>query len=335
MISGRIGPFGQARTGQMPGSDRVQCPASHASVAGITNRHSGDDLVTQSSQNPLDELLRARLRIPEGADFRLKTLRWAMQAVDAVNRTMTGQAFFALRETEQVLRELDGRTGPELVRALLAMEGGTTITAHGLGNIPAEGPVVIGATHPIGTFDFISHAGALLDHRPDLKVVANRETERFLGSERIIAVDYDRKENVMSARQTLDGMQNHLRQGGALLVFGAGKVPGMRNGLLVEPPWRSGITRISAATGAPIVPASADMRNSRHYYRTRRLAGLLSGGNDDFGRMVASLRYVSELLAKLGGSYDVYYGPLQQPGTPPEELQALAEGLVPGLYRNA
>ncbi|QGX97495.1 hypothetical protein EI983_04065 [Roseovarius faecimaris] len=281
----------------------------------------------------MDELLRARLRIPEGSDIRLKLLRWTMQAVDALNRGLTGQAFFALRETRDILLELDGRTGPDLIEALLRMNGGTTITAHGLEHIPGRGAVVIGSTHPIGTFDFIAHAGALLDHRPDLKVVAGRETERFLGPERIIAVDFNRQEKVMTARQTIDGMQAHLETGGALLVFGSGKVPRMDRGLLVEPPWRTGVTRVSAACNAPIVPASADMRNSRHYYRTRRLMGLLSGGNDEFGRKVASLRYVSELIAKLGGSYAVHYGPAQPPGTAPERLKELSEGLVPGLYR--
>ena len=48
---------------------------------------------------------------------------------------------------------------------------------------------------------------------------------------------------------------------------------------------------------------------------------------------MASLRYVSELLSKLGGSYDLHYGPVQPAGTPPEVLQELAENLVPGLYR--
>ena len=281
----------------------------------------------------MDALLRARLRIEKGADLRLKALRLFMQTVDAFNRAVTGQAFFALREAEAELIYLDGRTGPDLVQALLERKGGTQIIPHGLENIPQDGAVVIGATHPIGTFDFVAHAGALFAHRPDLKVVANREAERFLGPDRIIAVDLDRKENVLSARQTRAGMQSHLLDGGALLVFGAGQVAGMKGGLLFEPPWRSGITRLSAATGAPIVPASTDMRNSRHYYRTRRIAHVLSGGNEDFARMVASLRYVSELLSKLGGRYDVYYGPVQPPGTSPSELQALAEGLVPGLYR--
>ena len=292
--------------------------------------------VNKSNQNnPLDELLRARLRIPHGANLRLAALRWVMESVDLLSRLTTKQAFFALRETEQMLIALDGKTGTDLVSALLAMKGGTQITPIGLEHVPAQGAVVIGSTHPIGTFDFIAHAGALMDHRPDLKVVAGRESERFLGPERIIAVDLDRKDKVLTARQTLEGMRAHLEDDGALLVFGSGRVPRMQDGLLVEPPWRTGITRMSATCNAPIVPASTDMRNSRHYYRTRRIAALLSGGNDEFGRRVASLRYASELFAKLGGQYDVHYGPIQPAGSPPEALQALAEGLVPGLYRPA
>lgn len=285
--------------------------------------------------SPMDELLRARLKAGENARVRLRLLRHAMEIVDVFNRTFTGQPFFALLEGERTLVELDGRTGPDLVNALLEMHGGTRIEAHGIGHIPHDGPVIIGATHPMGTFDFIAHAGALLGHRPDLKVVANREAERFLGKGRIVAVDFDKKDNVLSARQTRAGMQAHLETGGALLVFGSGRVPDMRKGRLVEPPWRTGVTRISAATGAVIVPASANLQNSRHYYRTRKIARMLSGGNDDFGRTIASLRYLSELLAKLGGHYHVHYGPVQAAGTPPEVLKALAEGLVPGLYVDA
>lgn len=283
--------------------------------------------------NPLDDLLRARLRIPVGADRRLTALRWALQSVDFVTRATTKHPFFALRETERILIELDGRKGPDLVRALLEMNGGTQITAHGLEHVPQEGPVVIASTHPIGTFDFIAHAGALMAHRPDLKVVAGREAERFLGPDLIIAVDFDRQDKVLTARQTREEMLQHVQNNGALLVFGSGRVPRMDKGLLVERPWRTGVTRVSNESGAVIVPASANMRNSRYYYRTRRLSALMSGGNDEVGRRVASLRYVSELIAKLGGAYDVFYGPQQPAGTAPEVLQDLAEGLVPGLYQ--
>ncbi|WP_145974936.1 1-acyl-sn-glycerol-3-phosphate acyltransferase [Ruegeria atlantica] len=291
-------------------------------------------MTNDKKHDPLDELLRARLRIPVGADFKLKALCQLMKGVDWISRTATGQAFFALNETERILLELDERTGHDLVRAVLAMNGGTVVKAHGLENIPASGPVIIGSTHPIGTFDFLAHAGALLDHRSDLKVVAGREAERFLGRDLIVPVDLDRQDKVLTARQTRAGMLAHLEQEGALLVFGSGRVPTLKDGLLIEPQWRTGVTRVSAESGAPIVPASANMRNSRHYYRTRRLAALLGGGNDEFGRRVASLRYVSELIAKLGGTYNVYYGPIQPAGTAPDLLKELSEGLVPGLYKS-
>ncbi|WP_282168646.1 1-acyl-sn-glycerol-3-phosphate acyltransferase [Ruegeria atlantica] len=291
-------------------------------------------MTNDKKHDPLDELLRARLRIPVGADLRLRALCQLMKGVDWISRTTTGQAFFALNETERILLELDERTGHDLVRAVLAMNGGTVVKAHGLENIPASGPVIIGSTHPIGTFDFLAHAGALLDHRSDLKVVAGREAERFLGRDLIVPVDLDRQDKVLTARQTRAGMLAHLEQEGALLVFGSGRVPTLKDGLLIEPPWRTGVTRVSAESGAPIVPASANMRNSRHYYRTRRLAALLGGGNDEFGRRVASLRYVSELISKLGGTYNVYYGPIQPAGTAPDLLKELSEGLVPGLYKS-
>ncbi|MCG7519813.1 1-acyl-sn-glycerol-3-phosphate acyltransferase [Ruegeria sp. Ofav3-42] len=291
-------------------------------------------MTNDKKHDPLDALLRARLRIPVGADLKLRALCQLMKGVDWISRTATGQAFFALNETEQILLELKERTGHELVRAVLAMNGGTVVKAHGLENIPACGPVIIGSTHPIGTFDFLAHAGALLNHRPDLKVVAGREAERFLGRDLIVPVDLDRQDKVLTARQTRAGMLAHLKEEGALLVFGSGRVPALKDGRLIEPQWRTGVTRVSAESGTPIVPASANMRNSRHYYRTRRLAALLSGGNDEVGRRVASLRYVSELIAKLGGTYDVHYGPIQPAGTAPHLLKELSEGLVPGLYKS-
>lgn len=272
--------------------------------------------------------------MPEGADLRLKMLRGIIRSIDAISRALSGAPFFAVKEAEALLIELDGRTGHALVAAMLEKNGGTEIVPRGLENVPKTGPVIIGSTHPIGTFDFIAHAGALLDHRPDLKVVANREAERFLGAECHIAVDVDRSDKVTTARKTIDAMQSHLRDGGAVLIFGSGRVPPLRDGYLKERKWRSGITRVSAMTGAPIIPASADMRNSRHFYKTYDAVHFLTRGNEYAAHMVASFRYVSELLEKLGGRYEVHYGQPLQPGLAPEEIQKAAEALVPGLYRS-
>lgn len=290
-------------------------------------------MTSPPTENPIDSLLRARLGIERGADKRLAALRGAMRGVDGVLRGLTGRAFFSAREAEQILTALEGRTGPEMIDTLMAMRGGTVVRAPGLEHIPQSGAVIVGATHPSGAFDFLAHARALMEKRPDLKVVANREAERFLGADRIIAVDLGQNKKVSNPHTTLSGMEAHVKSGGALLVFGSGKVAGMTRGQLFEPDWRMGITRISADTGTPIVPGALNVKNSIHYYRTRRAFGVLSGGNDDFGRVVASLRYVTEVVGKLGGQYDVAYGAAKAPGTDAPVLQRAAEALVPGLYR--
>jgi len=282
---------------------------------------------------PLDPVLRARLHLAEGARVRLGVIRAVLGTVDGISRGVTGKPFFALREAEDLLRQIDGVQGAALVREILRWRGGTQIDALGLGHVPPSGAVVIAATHPTGMFDFIAHAGALLSHRPDLKVVANQEVEVFLGPDILVPVQIDKGNRARSPNAVHSGMQRHLEQGGALLIFGSGRVPDRRAGKLVEPAWRSGASRISASCGAPIVPAALEACNSDYYYRLRRVAQTLKRGDDNFGAMVGSLRYMAEFLDKLGGQYVVHYGSALPPGTSPAVLKDCAEGLVPGLYQ--
>ncbi len=282
---------------------------------------------------PLDPVLRARLHLAEGARVRLGAIRTALATTDGISRLLTGKPFFALREAEDLLRQTDGVKGAELVREILRWQGGTQIEAQGLAHIPDSGAVVIAATHPTGMFDFIAHAGALLSLRPDLKVVANQEVELFLGPDILVPVRIDKANRAISAKEVHKGMQRHLGQGGALLIFGSGRVPDRRGGLLVEPEWRRGASRISADCDAPIVPAALAAHNSDYYYRLRRVAQTLRRGDENFGAMIGSLRYMAEFLEKLGGRYEVHYGTRMWPGTSPAVLKERAEGLVPGLYQ--
>ena len=279
------------------------------------------------TQRPLDAALLERLHLPADANRRLRLLRGAIATCDAISRLAFGNPFFALREIETLLERLDGASGPALIEILLAQNGGSRIVPHGLEHIPAQGPVLIAATHPTGMFDFISHAGALARHRRDLKVVANRETERFLGPEMMIAVDIDQKNRATSARATHLAMKEHLEQDGALLIFGSGRVSNRQNGRLVEPAWRNGTSHLSKTCGTPVIPAALNARNSSYYYRLRRVAQFLSGGDDNIGAMVGSLRYPAELLGQLGGEYEVHYGAPLAPGTEAGVLKSHAEGL--------
>ncbi len=283
-------------------------------------------------KHPLNASLRTRLHLPQDARLRLALLRMGLSGVDGLSRLVTGKPFFALRETETLLRQLDGKHGLALVKALLGKNGGTGITAHGIENIPKTGPVIIASTHPTGMFDYLAHAAVLLDQRPDLRVVANRETELFLGADLIVGVKIDKQNRALSARKSHAEMNTHLQNGGALLIFGSGRVPYLRAGQLVEPGWRRGASRISETTQAPIIPACPNARNSPYYYRIRAMARKLKHGDDNFGAMIGSLRYAAELLEKLGRHYEVHYGQPLPPGSPPAMLKSKAEALVPGLY---
>jgi len=284
---------------------------------------------------PLDSVIRARLHWPRQAKVRLWLLRSLAHSVDGISRTFTGQPFFALKEAEALLNSFGDIHGDELIQKLLAHNGGCRIDPEGLAQIPRTGPVIIASTHSTGLFDFIAHAAVLHDLRPDLKLVANQEVEAFLGPDYIVPVPISKRNRALKTEQVYAGMTQHLSQGGALLIFGSGRVPKMVEGMLVEPAWRHGASNLSRDLQVPVVPAAVEARNSGYYYRLRDAAERLRGGNDSFGAMVGSMRYIAELLWQLGGSFRVHYGTPILPGSPPDVLQSKAEGLVPDLYAPA
>ena len=264
--------------------------------------------------------------------FALRLLRGVMHTMDTINRTVFGNPFFALREAEVLLRRMHGLQGFDLIRAALAENGGTTINTEGLEHIPRTGGVVIVSTHSTGFFDFLIHGGALVEVRPDLRVVANKETEAFLGSGLIVPVMFNAAAHVTSGEATQAAMIEHVEKGGALIVFGSGHVANRKDGKLFEPVWRKGATRCSIATGCPIIPAAVNSGNSDAYYRTRAIAKFLTGGSEALGERIGTLRYLSEVIVKLGGEFEVRYGSPLPSGTRPQELKEAAQALVPDLY---
>lgn len=284
------------------------------------------------SNRPLDSALKERLHLSGKNPLLLRLIRGVINGSDALSRWTRGHPFLALKESEDLLVQYHGLKGHDLVQAVLTHNGGTHLTPLGLENVPPNGPVVIAATHPTGMFDFVAHAGILMRKRPDLKVVANMEVQKFLGPEIIVPVCIDKQNRATSGTETALAMQHHLETDGALLIFGSGRVPDLRRGALVEPEWRRGASSVSETTQAPIIPAGLNARNSGTYYRLRAIARFFSGGNDDFGAMIGSLRYTAELLEKLGGAYEVSYGAPLPPGTEPETIKLLAEGQFPDLY---
>lgn len=293
---------------------------------GVTNPTTRDQ--------PMNPVLRARLGLPEDAHFRLRTVRAALASLDVISKSTIGRPFFGLRDSETLMDEIAGLSGPDLVQALLHQGGHTRLETTGIHNIPAEGPVIIAATHPTGMFDYVAHAGALLDHRRDLKVVATAEARQFLTDDTVVPVAVDKTYRATSSRATVQAMESHLRDGGALLVFGSGRVSHKAGPHLIEPEWRAGPSHVSQTCDAPLIPAALDARNTNYYYTLRGIAQRLSG-DEHVGALFGSVRHIAEFMEKLGGRYNVVYGPALSPGTGPDVLKSTAEGLIPGMYKTA
>jgi len=141
--------------------------------------------------------------------------------------------------------------------------------------LPATGPLLVAANHPYGGIDGLAAIAALLDRRPDLKVIA---TQSLAGLEplrgMLIPVDNfghsaSRGTNVVALRQAL----RHVKAGGSLLLFPAGAVShlDLAHRCVADPPWNRTATALLAAAGAPVAPLYVHGSNGAGF----QLAGLL------------------------------------------------------------
>lgn len=141
--------------------------------------------------------------------------------------------------------------------------------------LPATGPLLVAANHPYGGIDGLAAIAALLDRRPDLKVIA---TQSLAGLEplRGVLIPVDnfghsagRGANVVALRQAL----RHVKAGGSLLLFPAGAVShlDLAHRCVTDPPWSRTATALLAASGAPVAPLYVHGSNGAGF----QLAGLL------------------------------------------------------------
>lgn len=105
-------------------------------------------------------------------------------------------------------------------------------------HIPNEGKLVIVANHPIGSLDALALIKVLSTVRQDLKVVANRMLMSVSAMHSLL-LPVDNLSG-MSKKQELSNIQNHLKGGGALLIFPAGEVSRLGPTGIKDCKWNSG-----------------------------------------------------------------------------------------------
>ena len=144
-----------------------------------------------------------------------------------------------------------------------------TVTARGLGNIPAHGPALIVANHPTGIADGIILYHLITQSRPDSYVLANRDILRlFPQMETMIAPVEWRKElrSHAKTRETMAYMRSATEAGRLGVIFPSGRLAKRRGLRLYERPWMASAAMLARKFDLPVIPVNIQARNSVLFY---------------------------------------------------------------------
>lgn len=142
-----------------------------------------------------------------------------------------------------------------------------------LAKIPKQGPLVIASNHPFGGLEGVILARLIGKVRPDLKVLANFALQIFseLSDYFIFTNPLSEKDprNGPSLRQSMA----HVKNGGALLLFPAGRVSYYRKELarIAEHDWNRIVAKLIRSSNANYLPVFVEGENSRKFYWAGRV----------------------------------------------------------------
>ncbi|WP_117233777.1 lysophospholipid acyltransferase family protein [Vibrio maerlii] len=146
--------------------------------------------------------------------------------------------------------------------------------------VPKVGSTVIVANHPLGCIEGVVLAELLLNHRSDVKVLANQFLKSVPElSDLFIGIDvFDGAQSTNTNTKALREAHQHLKHGGCLLVFPAGEVSTLsskRPKLLRDKKWSRSVASLIQRSKASCVPIYIEGRNSKHFYQAGKLHPIL------------------------------------------------------------
>ena len=210
----------------------------------------------------------------------------------------------------RVLDRVGAAEGFDFVDRVLDVLGTShRINPGDLENIPAEGPLLVVANHPLGMQDALAVLQVVGSVRRDVRVLGNDwlATVPQLG-ELLLPVDVFGK----GAASRLRGVYRALERGEALIVFPAGEVSRVRPGGVRDGPWSDGFARLSLRRKVPVLPVHVSARNSAMFYGLSMLARPLSTamlpreavapGKRRIGFSIGALVSAEELAQRSDGS---------------------------------
>ena len=151
-----------------------------------------------------------------------------------------------------------------------------------IARIPATGPLVVVANHPSGLVDGMVMAEMVNRVRSDFKILTRSlltgipEVEEFM-----IPVPFPHEDNARElGLQMRDETMKHLKAGGVIILFPAGKVAMSEGwwGPAVEAEWNVFTHKIVRSSGATIVPMFFPGQNSRAFLIANKVSDTVRQG---------------------------------------------------------
>ena len=221
-------------------------------------------------------------------------MRWLMHA---------GKSILGLNRLDSYYRQRQNDlSSREFVHFILNKLGiGYSIVSGSCEGIAEQGPTIVVANHPFGAIEGVMLAELLLQHRSDVKILANEYLHQVAElSELFIGVDVF--ETATSKVSNIHGIKqavNHLKNDGLLLVFPAGEVSSLqlKQRKITDKKWNRIIGMLVRKTCARTVPIYIEGQNSKWFY----LAGIVHP-------RLRTLMLVREMLNKNKQSIKLHIG---------------------------
>ncbi len=171
----------------------------------------------------------------------------------------------------EAVRGLEGHAFAE--RTLEVLGASYHVNPRERENIPAEGPVLAVANHPLGMLDAIALLHLIGSVREDVRILGNDwlaliEPLRSM----LLPIDVFGK----GAASKLRAVYRALDDGQALIVFPAGEVSRVGPAGVRDGAWGDGFARLARRRNVPVLPIHVAARNSTMFYGLSMLAKPLS-----------------------------------------------------------
>jgi putative hemolysin len=193
------------------------------------------------------------------------------------------------KRLNDLMRYSEGHTGLAFNDRLLDFLN-VRYSATGIEHIPATGPLVIIANHPLGALDGAALIQLVSQVRRDVRMVVSDILMQFKPA-RDILLPVDNLTGRGNGRN-VGAIDAALARGEAVIFFPSGEVSraspqGIRDGI-----WRTGFLRVAKRAGAPVLPVHIGGRNSLSFYGWSMLykpAAMLLLAKEAFGNAATHL----------------------------------------------